>query len=141
MARFNSTNSSSKRCNFSSNSSSNNNEPSKNDKDKWKVILGCSGPYQHSNRLAFEHIKSGKPVTAKTINDILAYCNIRITDDILKDLINSPRILLNDLDKEETMQILRDKLGSPFVLERKRVHISKKKSTKQKKKGSLHIYI
>jgi hypothetical protein len=29
-------------------------------------------------------------------------------------LINSPRIILNDLDKKETMQILRDKLGSPF---------------------------
>ncbi len=61
-----------------------------------------------------EQIKSGKPVTAKTINDILAYCDIRITDDILTDLINSPRLILNELDKLQTMQILRDKLGSPF---------------------------
>jgi hypothetical protein len=61
-----------------------------------------------------EQIKSGKPVTAKTINDILAYCDIRITDDILTDLINSPRLILNELDKLQTMQILRDKLGSPL---------------------------
>src|SRR5690606_18345362 len=60
-------------------------------------------------------VSGGKPVTAKTINDILAYCNIRITDDILTDLINSPRLILNELDKKETMQILRDKLGSPFI--------------------------
>lgn len=97
-----------------SNNSPNNNEPPKNDKDKWKVILGRSGPHQHSHRLAIEQIESGKPVTAKTINDILAYCDIRITDDILTDLINSPRLILNELDKKETMQILTDKLGSPF---------------------------
>lgn len=64
--------------------------------------------------MAIEQIESGKPVTAKTINDILAYCNIKITDDILTDLINSPRLILNELDKKETMQILIDKLGSPF---------------------------
>ena len=97
-----------------SNNSPNNNEPPKNDKDKWKVILGRSGLRQHYHKLAMEQIKSGKPVTAKTINDILAYCDIRITDDILTDLINYPRLILNELDKEETMQILTDKLGSPF---------------------------
>ena len=35
-------------------------------------------------RLAIEQINSGKPVTAKTINEILAYCNIRITDQDIK---------------------------------------------------------
>lgn len=30
-------------------------------------------------------------------------------------MINSPRLILNELDKKETMQILRDKLGSPFI--------------------------
>jgi hypothetical protein len=72
------------------------------------------GPRQHYHKLAMEQIKSGKPVTAKTINDILAYCDIRITDDILTDLINSPRLILNELDNLQTIQIIRDKLGSPF---------------------------
>lgn len=99
----------------SSNSSSNNdnNESPKNDKDKWKEIFGRSGPNQHAHKLAFEHIKSGKPVTAKIINDILAYCNIKITDKILNDLLNTSIFVFNDLDKDETIKTLNDKIGLP----------------------------
>ena len=49
----------SKRWYSSSNNNSNNDNPKlpKNDKDKWKVILGRSGANQDSHKLAFEHIK------------------------------------------------------------------------------------
>jgi len=106
----------SKRCYSSSTSNSNNdnNKPPKKDKDKWKVILGKSGFNEYSHRLAIEHIKSGKPVTAKIINDILAYCNSRITDKILKELLNTPRFVLNNLHTDETLKTLKDKIGSPF---------------------------
>lgn len=55
------------------------------------------GPNSYAHKLASEHINSKLPVTAKIINDILAYCNISISDDILNNLINSPRIFINDL--------------------------------------------
>jgi hypothetical protein len=36
-------------------------------------------------------------VTAKKINEILAYCNITITDQELKSLINTPSFTLTNL--------------------------------------------
>lgn len=86
----------------------------KMDNDKWKIILGRSGPIQYSHKLAFEIIKSGKPVNYKNINLILAYCNIKITEDILKDLITRPRFLFKDLNKDETIKNIKDKFGLPF---------------------------
>jgi hypothetical protein len=47
----------------------------------------------------------------KIINDILAYCGI--TEDILKSLLTAPRFVLDDLNKDETIKILKDKIGSP----------------------------
>jgi hypothetical protein len=49
----------------------------------------------------------------KIINDILAYCGISITEDILKSLLTAPRFVLDDLNKDETIKILKDKIGSP----------------------------
>jgi len=48
----------------------------------------------------------------KIINDILAYCGISITEDILKYLLTAPRFVLDDLNKDETIKILKDKIGS-----------------------------
>jgi hypothetical protein len=99
--------------------------------------LGRSGSNQFSHRLAFEHIKRGKPVSAKIINDILAYCNIKITDEILNDLLNTPRFVLNDLDKDETIKILKDKIGSPSAkIQIPGVYIFKNKKTGDKYVGS-----
>jgi len=53
----------------------------------------CS-PNQISHRLAHEQIKSGKLVTVKIINGILAYCGISITGDVLE-----PRLKLMVLIK------------------------------------------
>lgn len=124
-----------KRC-FSFNNSS---KPPKKDKDHWKVILGRGGPNQHSHRLAAEHIKSGQPVTAKIINDIFLsrFCNIHITEDMLKDLLNTPRFVLNDLNKSETIKIIKDKVGSPSDKNQiPGIYIFKHKDTGDKYVGS-----
>ena len=83
--------------------------------EKWKTILCRKGPIQFSHKLALEHINNNKPVNCKIINDILAYCNITITDEILQNLINSPRIVINNLDTEgsTTKKIIKDNLGLP----------------------------
>uniref|UniRef100_UPI0021147477 hypothetical protein n=1 Tax=Aspergillus sclerotioniger TaxID=319627 RepID=UPI0021147477 len=108
--------------NFNSNGNLNNNpsDPNKN-KDKWKIILGKSGVNQFVHRLAFEQIKSGKPVTVKVINEILSSCDIEITEDILKDLVQRKRYIYDNLvpspqrgdDKNETIKRLKAQIGSP----------------------------
>jgi hypothetical protein len=79
----------------------------------WETILCSKGPIKFSHKLSLEHIK--KPVNCKIINDILAYCYITINDEILKNLINSPRIVINNLDTEgsTTKKIIKDNLGLP----------------------------
>ena len=81
----------------------------------WKKILvHVTGPYRHSHVIAFEQLNSGKPVTANKINEILAYRNITITDEILEYLLNTPSFLLVNLNnKNITKQSLKDKLGIP----------------------------
>jgi len=59
-------------------------------------------------------LKSGRAVTVKIINDILAYCGIKITEGILKSLLAAPRFVLDDLHKKETIEILKDKIGGPW---------------------------
>ena len=125
--------------NFNSNGSSNNNpsDPNQGNKDKWKIILGRSGINQFVHRLAFEHIKSGKPVTAKVINDILSYCNIEITEEILKDLVNRPVFIFDDLDKDETIKGLKAKIGLPSnKIQVSGIYIFKHKETGDKYVGS-----
>lgn len=86
----------------------------KMENDKWKTILGRSGPIPYSHKLAFEIIKSGKPINYKNINLILSFCNIKITEEILKDLITRPSFLFKDLNKDETIKNIKDKFGLPF---------------------------
>ena len=82
--------------------------------NRWKEILGRTGSNKHSHDLAIEQINSGKTVTAKKINEILAYCNITITDQELKSLINTPSFTLTNLHKKSlTKEILKNKLGLP----------------------------
>jgi hypothetical protein len=105
--------------------------------DNWKVLLGRSGPIQYSHKLATDHINSGKPVNYKIINDILAYCNISITEDVLQYLINVPSILITDLEKDESIQIIKDNIGSPSSqIQIPGVYIFKHKNTEQKYVGS-----
>ena len=86
---------------------------------KWKEILGRTGRNRHSHVLAFEQLNSGKAVTANKINEILAYCNITITDEKLKDLLNTPSFVLTDLNRKSIIkEILKEKLGLPHGKQR-----------------------
>ncbi len=96
-----------------SNFSSNNNSNTKIDKENWKIILGRKGPIENAHKLANEQIQSQKPVSFKVINEILAYCNISITEDILNSLIKAPSIIIKNLDANETKKILKDNIGLP----------------------------
>lgn len=99
------------------NNSGDKNFPSEKSKfdNKWKNILGRTGPNRHSHVIAFEQLNSGKPVIASKINEILAYCNITISDAKLKYLLNTPSFLLMNLNKKNVIrQILKDKLGIPY---------------------------
>lgn len=100
------------------NNSKKNGSPENNNKPKldnrWKEILGRTGPNKHAHVLAIELINSGKPVTAENINEILAYCDIKITKQELKSLINTTSFTLTNLnEKSITKEILKDKLGLP----------------------------
>lgn len=128
--------------NFNSNGNLNNNpsdpnKGNKNNKEKWKIILGRSGINQFVHRLAFEQIKSGKPVTVRVINEILSYCNIEITEEILKDLRRRRRFIFDDLDKNETIKSLNAQIGSPSnKIQVSGVYIFKHKETGDKYVGS-----
>jgi len=53
-------------------------------------------------------------VTTEKINEILAYCNIKITKQELQYLMNTTSFTLTNLNKNIiTKEILKDKLGSP----------------------------
>ena len=92
--------------------------PENNDKPKldnrWKEILGRTGPNKHAHVIAVEQINSGEIVTAEKINEILAYCNIKITEQELKSLIDTASFTLTNLDQKSiTKDVLKDKLGLP----------------------------
>jgi hypothetical protein len=113
------------KCYFSSNKPKSNHnsgdgndsrEPNKKPKfdNNWKKILGREGTNRHSHVIAFEQLNSGKPVTASLINEILAYCNISITNQELKGLLNTPSFVLTNLNnKSLTKETIKDKLGLP----------------------------
>ena len=120
-----------------SNFSSNNNSNTKIDKENWKIILGRKGPIEYAHKLANEQIQSKKPVTFKVINEILAYCNISITEDILNSLIKAPSIIIKNLDTNETKKILKDNIGLPSSkIQIPGVYIFKHKITGLKYVGS-----
>jgi hypothetical protein len=100
------------------NNSKKNSSPENNNKPKldnrWKEILGRTGPNKHAHVIAVEQINSGETVTADKINEILAYCNIKITEQELKSLINTTGFTLTNLNQKSiTKDILKDKLGLP----------------------------
>ncbi len=46
--------------------------------NRWKEILCRTGPNKHAHVLGIDLINRGKPVTAENINEILAYCKLKI---------------------------------------------------------------
>jgi hypothetical protein len=113
--------------------------PKKGKKQDWSVILGRKGA-QHNvypHMLAKAHINSGKPITVGVLNDILAYCNILVSEDTLKSLITMPRFVFDNLDNKETLLALKDKIGSPFgKVQQRGVYIFTHKVTNDKYVGS-----
>lgn len=104
-----------------------NNDENKNEQKKtkdsldnrWKNILGRTGPNKHSHVIAFEQLNSNKPVTASKINEVLAFCGLSITDEMLKHLIDTPSFTVTGLNrKNRTKKIISDKLGLPFAKQR-----------------------
>lgn len=114
-------------------------KPKKGKKQDWSVILGRKGA-QHNvypHMLAKAHINSGKPITVGGLNDILAYCNILVSEDTLKSLITMPRFVFDNLDNKETLVALKDKIGSPFgKVQQRGVYIFTHKVTNDKYVGS-----
>ena len=127
---------------FKSNFSSNNNsnkpvKPEKNDKNKWKMILGRSGANLPSHMLANKQIESGKPVNSNIINQILSFCDISVTKSTLESMLNSPKFIFNDLHKKETIDLLNEKIGLPYSkVQARGVYIFKHKYTSDKYVGS-----
>jgi hypothetical protein len=79
----------------------------------WGLILGRKGSNVFAHEFAKTQINSGKPVTIKVLNQILAYSNILVNEDTLNSLINMPRLVFNDLHKKETRYLIDNKLGLP----------------------------
>lgn len=60
-----------------------------------------------------DQLNSDKTVTANTLNLILAYCNITITEKELQDLLNTPSFRVTNLNNKILVKkILKEKLGS-----------------------------
>ena len=90
-------------------------EPEKNSgkKQDWGFILGRKGINVFVHQLANSQVNSNKPVTLKVLNEILAYSNILVSEDTLNSLLAIPRLVFYDLHKQETLDLIYDKLGRP----------------------------
>lgn len=75
--------------------------------------MGRKGNSVYVHELAKAQINSGKQLTLKTLNEILAYSNILVSEDTFNSLINMPRLVFNDLHKEETRCLIDNELGLP----------------------------
>ena len=91
----------------------------------------------YAHELAKAHINSGKQLTIKVLNEVLAYSNILVSEETFISLINMPRMVFNDLHKKETRTLIDDKLGLPHSkTQRRGVYIFTCLDTNQKYVGS-----
>lgn len=114
-------------------------EPNDNkDKEKdWGLIFGRKGKNVYVHQLAKAQLNSGKPVTLKVLNEILAYSNILVSEETLNSLLNMPRLVYYDLHKQETISLIHEKLGTPYNKTQVRgIYIFTCLSTNQKYVGS-----
>lgn len=108
-----------------------------NKKRDWGLILGRKGNSLYAHELAKAHIKSGKPITVKVLNEILAYSNLLVSEDIFNSLINMPKLYFKDLHKKETIKSLEEKIGLPHSkVQQRGVYIFTCLITNQKYIGS-----
>lgn len=114
-------------------------KPPKKPKKKkdWGLIFGSKGDKIYAHELAKNQINSGKPVSLKVLNNILAFSNILVSEDTLNSLINMPRLVFNDLQKKETRRLIDEKLGLPHAkIQQRGVYIFTCLDTNQKYVGS-----
>lgn len=88
----------------------NNKDPNK--KNKWKIILGRNGLQEFAHKVANNVIKNKKIVTVEIINDILSYCNIKITEIELTKLLNLPKYKINTKINKELIKEIKNLLGT-----------------------------
>lgn len=106
-------------------------------KPDWGLILGRKGKDVFVHQLANTQVKSNKPVTLKVLNEILAYSNILVSEDTLNSLLAIPRLVFYDLHKQETLDLIYEKLGTPHSkIQAQGVYIFTYLSTGQKYVGS-----
>lgn len=112
-------------------------EKSSGKKPDWGLILGRKGKDVFVHQLANTQVKSNKPVTLKVLNEILAYSNILVSEDTLNSLLAIPRLVFYDLHKQETLDLIYEKLGTPHSkIQAQGVYIFTYLSTGQKYVGS-----
>lgn len=103
----------------------------------WGLILGRKGKNIFVHQLANSQVNSGKPVTLRILNEILAYSNVLVGEDTLNSLLTMPRLVFFDLHKKETLDLIYDKLGTPHSkIQSQGVYIFTCLSTGQKYVGS-----
>ena len=88
-------------------------DPEKDKKQDWGLILGRKGKNLFAHQLANAQINSCKPVTLKVLNEILAYSNILVSEDTLNSLLTIPKWVFSDLHKQKTLDLIYEKLGLP----------------------------
>jgi len=89
----------------------------------WSLILGKKGLMRVSNLLANTYIKEGKNITADKVNKVLAFSDIKITQNMLDKILSRPRIKFSNLDSDtirspkflESIGTIRGKLQVPGV--------------------------
>ena len=108
-----------------------------NKKSDWSLILGRKGDNIYVHQLAKSQLVSGKPVTLKVLNKILAYSGMLVNEETLNSLINMPRLTFKDLHKLETRKLIDEKIGLPHgKVQQCGIYIFTHIDTKQKYVGS-----
>lgn len=103
----------------------------------WGQILGRKGDNIFVHQLAQSQLSSGKPVTLKVLNNILAYSDMLVNEDTFNSLINMPRLIFKDLQKLKTRRLIDDMIGLPHgKIQQRGVYIFTYMPTNQKYVGS-----
>jgi len=79
-------------------------------KNKWKFIFRRKGLQEFAHKIANSVIKENKVPTVEIINDILSYCNIKVTDEELIKLLNLPKYTINTKVTKEMIKEIKDLL-------------------------------
>ena len=113
----------------------------KKTKQNWGLILGRKGNSVFAHELAKAQIRSGKPITVKVLNEILAYSKLRlVSEETLNSLLNMPRLVFYDLHKKKTRSLIDEKIGLPYSkIQQRGVYIFSCIDTNQKYVGSSSV--